>query len=94
MPTGLYCRSCRGVRLHVPEVRPAAAGPAAVLVCSACDRTRPLPGLHCPACLGRTFSVTATRVTRPGAIVRVRVCRRPGCGRRVRTAERVESVAA
>lgn len=94
MPSGRYCPSCRGVRLHAPELRERKGRAVAVLACTACDRALPLLGLYCPACLGRSFSVYKTRSDRPGVITRVRVCRRPGCGTRLRTGERLESLIA
>jgi transcriptional regulator NrdR family protein len=51
--------------------------------------TPPPRGLACPACGGVRLDVERTQ-RHPGRVVRVRACL--DCGRRFRTAERVESV--
>lgn len=50
----------------------------------------PLPEIRCPSCGCRDLRVVETRATARGKIRRRRECR--NCGRRITTAETVESV--
>lgn len=53
-------------------------------------QAKPRPGVTCPKCGGRAFRTVYTRY-QFDATVRVRKCKDPACGHRIRTAERVAS---